>query len=198
MNLRWYRARQQVWSICLPSFNRFTEVINSFWSWVRILLPIKIWFSTGSTSPIYSVTGCAIPITWELFIPIQQWHVTLEIGDESKNRTWSLMSSVILIQLKKLFIVVGIQLLSQYLQCMSYHSYILVIIIFFLAFLPSRRVSHALLLQPMGLGCSSPCILHTFQSVNPSHWQWPAPMGSWRVTYWLEKLEQVHISLLSS
>ncbi len=25
------------------------------------------------------------------------------------------------------------------------------------------------------------CILHTFQSVNPPHGQWPAPMGSWRV-----------------
>ncbi len=24
-------------------------------------------------------------------------------------------------------------------------------------------------------------ILHTFQSVNPPHKQWPAPMGSWRV-----------------
>ncbi len=43
----------------------------------------------------------------------------------------------------------------------------------FPSFLPSFRVSHALL----------PCILHTFRSVNPPHWQWPAPMGSWRVYY---------------
>ncbi len=28
---------------------------------------------------------------------------------------------------------------------------------------------------------TSPCILHTFQSVNLPHGQWPAPMGSWRV-----------------
>ncbi len=30
--------------------------------------------------------------------------------------------------------------------------------------------------------CFSTCILHTFWSVNPPHWQWPAPMGSWRVS----------------
>ncbi len=28
------------------------------------------------------------------------------------------------------------------------------------------------------------CILHTFQSINPPHGQWPAPMGSWRVSNW--------------
>ncbi len=28
---------------------------------------------------------------------------------------------------------------------------------------------------------TSPSILHTFWSVHPHHWQWPAPMGSWRV-----------------
>ncbi len=26
-------------------------------------------------------------------------------------------------------------------------------------------------------------VLHTFRSVNPPHWQWPAPMGSWPVDY---------------
>ena len=30
--------------------------------------------------------------------------------------------------------------------------------------------------QPMGLWA-----LHIFRSVSPRHWQWPAPMGSWRV-----------------
>ena len=25
--------------------------------------------------------------------------------------------------------------------------------------------------------------LHIFCSVSPPHWQWPAPMGSWRVTH---------------
>ncbi len=28
-------------------------------------------------------------------------------------------------------------------------------------------------------------ILHTFQSVNPPHGQWPDPMGSWRVSRFL-------------
>ncbi len=37
--------------------------------------------------------------------------------------------------------------------------------------------------------CSSPCILHTFRSVNPPHWQWPAPMGSWRVYCYVEYWE---------
>ncbi len=48
---------------------------------------------------------------------------------------------------------------------------------------PSFRMWDAVLLQPMDLGTcfSSPCILHKSQSVNPSHWQYPAPMGSWRV-----------------
>ncbi len=32
---------------------------------------------------------------------------------------------------------------------------------------------------------TSPCILLTFQSVNPPHGQWPAPMGSWRVIHYL-------------
>ncbi len=36
-------------------------------------------------------------------------YFTFEIGDESSNRTWILMSSVILIQLKKLFISIKIQ-----------------------------------------------------------------------------------------
>ena len=55
---------------------------NSFWSWIRITELIKIWFSLGSSSPIYSVTGWRIPITWEVFIAIQQYF-TLGIGDES-------------------------------------------------------------------------------------------------------------------
>ena len=29
-----------------------------------------------------------------------------------------------------------------------------------------------------------PIVLHTFQSVNPTHGQWPARMGSWRVLYY--------------
>ncbi len=47
---------------------------KSFWSWIRITELIKIWFSLGSSSPIYSVTGWTIPITWGLFIAIHQWH----------------------------------------------------------------------------------------------------------------------------
>ena len=31
--------------------------------------------------------------------------------------------------------------------------------------------------------CTSAYILRIFQSVNPPHGQWPAPMGSWRVVY---------------
>ena len=50
---------------------------NSFWSWIRIIELIKIWVSPGSSSPIYSVTGCTIPITWDLFIPIQQHRVNV-------------------------------------------------------------------------------------------------------------------------
>ncbi len=46
--------------------------LNSFLSWIRIIELIKIWFSLGSSSPIYSVTGGTIPITCELFIAIQQ------------------------------------------------------------------------------------------------------------------------------
>ncbi len=30
--------------------------------------------------------------------------------------------------------------------------------------------------------CTSPCMLQTIQSANPPHGQWPAPMGSWRVS----------------
>ena len=44
---------------------------NSFWSWIRIIKLIKVWVSPGSSSPIYSGTGCTILIIWELFIPIQ-------------------------------------------------------------------------------------------------------------------------------
>ncbi len=38
-------------------------VFNSFWSWIRITGLIKIWFSLGSSSPIYSVTGWTIIYT---------------------------------------------------------------------------------------------------------------------------------------
>ncbi len=53
----------------------------------------------------------------------------------------------------------------------------------------SGTPAHAVPNGPRGLifvmyaRCSSLCILHTFRSVNPPHWQWPAPMGSWRVFY---------------
>ncbi len=40
-----------------------SEVHNSFCNWIRILFLIRIWFSRGSSSPICSVTGSAIPIT---------------------------------------------------------------------------------------------------------------------------------------
>ncbi len=66
------------------------KVYNSFWSWIRITEPIKIWFSPA----------LHLQFTVELVDSIwMEW----EIGDESWIRTWILMSSVILIQLQKLF-----------------------------------------------------------------------------------------------
>ena len=60
------------------------------------------------------------------------------------------------------------------------------ILINFLAFLPSFLpcVWHRLstIISPC-CQWTSQHILHTFLSVNPSYWQGPAPMGSWRVTY---------------
>ncbi len=40
--------------------------------------------------------------------------------------------------------------------------------------------------------CTSPCILHTFQSVCPPHGQWPAPLGSWRVIY-NRNIKELHL-----
>ncbi len=79
------------------------KIYNSFWSWIRFTELIKIWFSLGSSSPIYSVTGCTI-----LHSMAMKLYFTLEIGDESQNQTWTwiLTSSVILIQLKKLLYAV--------------------------------------------------------------------------------------------
>ena len=42
-----------------------------------------------------------------------------------------------------------------------------------------RNTSHGAIARS-----TSPCILHTFESANQSHGQWPAPMGSWRVQYY--------------
>ena len=36
------------------------------------------------------------------------------------------------------------------------------------------------------VGRAAPYILHIFRSVSPPYWQWPAPMGSWRVQYCTE------------
>ena len=66
-----------IWRQVLPVALIFT--FNSFWSWIRITELIKIWFSLGSSSPIYSVTGGTIPITCELFIAIQQWNANILI-----------------------------------------------------------------------------------------------------------------------
>ena len=45
--------------------------------------------------------------------------------------------------------------------------------------------------------CASPCILHTFWSVSPPHWQSPAPMGSWRVHIFPTNFPSVvHIDIL--
>ncbi len=64
------------------------------------------------------------------------------------------------------------------------------------SFLPSFRMLPALLPQPMDLGawfsvyrCSSSCILHKFRSVNPPHWQYPAPMGSWQVPHYYNQTQ---------
>ncbi len=60
------------------------------------------------------------------------------------------------------------------------------IIIYYLAFLPSFCVSVRSIARQRDVRCSSPCILHTFWSVNPPHGQWPAPIGSLRVLYFIE------------
>ncbi len=59
--------------VCLPvnmqayiNWTKIYSIYNSFLSWIRIIELIKIWFSLGSSSPIYSVTGWTIPITWEM------------------------------------------------------------------------------------------------------------------------------------
>ena len=39
------------------------------------------------------------------------------------------------------------------------------------------------------------CIHSTFQSVNPSHGQWPAPTGSWRVLYFT--IQQWHVQRIN-
>ena len=65
----------------------------------------------------------------------------------------------------------------------------LTILIYFLAFLPyvslhpscSSRWTYGHDFWYVDARCTSPCILHAFQSVCPPHGQWPAPMGSWRV-----------------
>ena len=49
------------------------HIMNSFWNWIRILFLVRIWFSWGSSSPIYSGTGLATPITCEVFIPLEQF-----------------------------------------------------------------------------------------------------------------------------
>ena len=85
---------------------------------------------------------------------------------------------------------------------------------------PSLRVSHSLQAQPLDLLmalCNVMCrclepgwfvgdptslscdnILHTFQSVNPPHGQWPAPMGSWRVFHSLNFVQKPKNSILSN
>ncbi len=55
---------------------------NSFCNWIRILFLVRIW---GSLSPIYSWTGFATPITWEIFTPIEQWHVNVYIYIHCQN-----------------------------------------------------------------------------------------------------------------
>ncbi len=56
----------------LPSsiVHMYIFTYNSFWSWIRIIELIRTWFFPASSPPIYSVTACTIPITWELVIPI--------------------------------------------------------------------------------------------------------------------------------
>ncbi len=58
-----------------------------------------------------------------------------------------------------------------------------------------RKVSYVTNSHEWKLGryFASPCILHIFQSVSPPHWQWPAPMGSWRVNYTLPIWENFNV-----
>ncbi len=77
--------------------------INSFCFWIRILLLIRIWFSRSSSSPIYSGTGFAIPITWgSSFGGCCQTSSTV-VGDEEPQENQILTRKIILIQFQKLF-----------------------------------------------------------------------------------------------
>ena len=52
-----------------------------------------------------------------------------------------------------------------------------------------RPLVHVCSVKTVGpLDRASPYILHRFRSVSPHHWQWPAPMGSWRVPPFLRAL----------
>ena len=57
---------------------RSTDGINSFCFWIRILILIKIWFSLGSSSPIYSRTA-----QWVLQ---NQFHCRLEMKRPGKTK----------------------------------------------------------------------------------------------------------------
>ncbi len=57
--------------------------------------------------------------------------------------------------------------------CFTIHTYFLRVVHFNVTALKRQNRTDA--------RRTSPCILHTFQSVYPPHGQWPAPMGSWRV-----------------
>ncbi len=78
-----------LWLYLSRSKVRLTNIIfNSFCFWIRILFLIIIWFSLGSSSPIYSVTGSAMPITLELFIAIRQWYVNIQVLKASSTVDW--------------------------------------------------------------------------------------------------------------
>ena len=48
---------------------------------------------------------------------------------------------------------------------------------------------------PSDARCAPPYILHIFLLVSPPHWQWPAPMSSWRVHYFLRLSNWIQITL---
>ncbi len=62
------------------------NIINNFWNWIRILFLTRIWFSPGSSSPIYNVflvSSSPSPMWWVLQ---NKFHCRLEMKSPGKTR----------------------------------------------------------------------------------------------------------------
>ncbi len=75
--------------------NQLEQLLLKYY-WIRILFLVRIWLSRGSSSPIYSGTGFAVPVTWGSC----RTSYTVD-GEPRENQI--LMRKRILIQVQKLF-----------------------------------------------------------------------------------------------